>query len=276
MNVKIEKQVFLKGGFDSTVDKNFTQLKSSSVEPTIDISSSVDDFFISYGELFYDIPKEGEINSHRFLIDESSKYLGSVNTDSEEALLEEIFILRTDNLTLREANINLEIENATLTTQNNILSASITGESPDSAQLINNLTSRVNQLEEENSSLINQINSLNSIILDLRHQLSSSIIDPPNPGIISITGGSLQGRTLRVNYNTIDGDSSIKNIYVKYSLDSENTFIEVVKAPSNLNYITIQINPDDLIGDVYTIIKRVNNDNTETQYTSPPTQINVI
>jgi hypothetical protein len=276
MNVKIEKQVFLKGGFDSTIDKNFNQLKSPNIEPTIDISSSVDDFFISYGVLFYDIPKEGEINSHRFLIDESSKYLGSINTNVDDALLEEIFILRTDNLNLREANVNLEIENSNLITQNNILSSSITNESPESSQEIIRLTLQIKELEEQNVILNNRINLLNNIIFDLRNQISSSIIDPSNPGAISIIGGNIQGKILQINYSTIDGDSPIKNIYVRYSLDNGNTFTEVIKSPSNLNYITIQIDSSNSFTEVYAIIKRVNNDNTETQYTSPPTQINII
>jgi hypothetical protein len=59
------------------------------------LSFTVDDFFQLYEELFYQIPKEGDINSHKYIIQKEADYLGiSISQDDIQALLNEITSLR--------------------------------------------------------------------------------------------------------------------------------------------------------------------------------------
>lgn len=72
---------------------------------------TIDDFFRYYNQLFYDIPKEGD-NSHMELIENSSLYLNySPNEEELNALREEIFSLRTENLELNKRILDIQNKN---------------------------------------------------------------------------------------------------------------------------------------------------------------------
>ena len=82
---------------------NFTELGVNNVDPsTFDPSlATVGDFFTIYQTLFYQIPKVGDINSHEFLIKESTEYTQfRAQQDEIDALLAEIDELRAQNVTL--------------------------------------------------------------------------------------------------------------------------------------------------------------------------------
>ena len=67
-----------------------------------------EDFFTLYNKFFFEIPKEGDVNSHTYLITESSEYVGfQQNQEEIQALLQEIADLREENLALRQENVNL-------------------------------------------------------------------------------------------------------------------------------------------------------------------------
>ena len=84
--------------------------------------ATVDDFFILYNKLFFEIPKEGAINSHTFLVKESGDYVGSQQVNEEiQALLQEISDIREENLELRKENIKLITDNSELSTEVSIL-----------------------------------------------------------------------------------------------------------------------------------------------------------
>jgi hypothetical protein len=90
----IQKQVFDKDTFEKVVDTQFSQLinplASDVAEPL-----TVDEFFKLYEEIFYQIPKEGDINSHRYILEKEADYLGvNLNNDDIQALLDEITTLR--------------------------------------------------------------------------------------------------------------------------------------------------------------------------------------
>jgi len=95
-----------KNQYQQVIDTSFTQLiqpqtTSSAVAPTI----SVADFFQNYQQIFFQIPKLGNINSHEYLIKTSQEYIGSSNTiadDTIQALIDEITQLREENLTLQQ------------------------------------------------------------------------------------------------------------------------------------------------------------------------------
>jgi len=60
---------------------------------------SVEEFFVEYDRLFYDIPPEGEVDSHRFLITRSSELVDfEKDTEDIQPLLDEIAQLRNQNL----------------------------------------------------------------------------------------------------------------------------------------------------------------------------------
>ena len=109
MNVNLNRQVFDKKKFNETVDTSFTQLVSQP-DPTffnLDLAT-VEDFFTLYEKFFFQIPKEGEVNSHTYLIKESSDYVGfQANSEDIQALLDEIAALRQENLSLRQEQISI-------------------------------------------------------------------------------------------------------------------------------------------------------------------------
>jgi hypothetical protein len=109
MNVNLNRQVFDKTKFNETVDTSFTQLVSQ-LDPTffnLDLAT-VEDFFTLYEKFFFQIPKEGEVNSHTYLIKESSDYVGfQANSEDIQALLDEIAQLRQENLSLRQEQISI-------------------------------------------------------------------------------------------------------------------------------------------------------------------------
>lgn len=101
--IPIEKQVFDKNQFGKVIDTEFTQLINQQIEvptPTF----TLDDFFTLYDQLFYQIPKEGDTNSHRFILQREADYLGVlIDQDDIQALLDEITALRQQVLDTQTA-----------------------------------------------------------------------------------------------------------------------------------------------------------------------------
>ena len=127
-NVNLNRQVFNKQKFNDTVDTTFSELGVQ--EPDLgffDLNlATVDDFFTLYNKLFFEIPKEGAVNSHTFLAKESGDYVGSQQFNEEiQALLQEISDIRGENVELRQDNVNLAVENTTLGTQVSTLNAQV-------------------------------------------------------------------------------------------------------------------------------------------------------
>jgi hypothetical protein len=92
--IPIERRLFDKDMFGKVVDTSFHQLLNNQVAietPTF----TIDDFFALYESLFYQIPKEGDSNSHRYILEKEASYLGViVNSNDIQALLDEITSLR--------------------------------------------------------------------------------------------------------------------------------------------------------------------------------------
>ena len=101
--IPIEKQVFDKNTFGKVIDTQFSQLLNNQVAeetPTF----TIDDFFELYEQLFYQIPKEGDTNSHMYIIQKEADYLGIIiNQDDIQALLDEITTLRQQVLDTQTA-----------------------------------------------------------------------------------------------------------------------------------------------------------------------------
>jgi len=92
--ILIQKQVFDKDTFEKVVDTQFSQLINLQTSD-VAVPLTVDEFFKLYEEIFYQIPKEGDINSHRYILEKEADYLGvNLNNDDIQALLDEITTLR--------------------------------------------------------------------------------------------------------------------------------------------------------------------------------------
>ena len=92
-----------------TVDTQFTELITSpTASQTISVLPSVSEFFQYYQDLFYQIPKTGEINSHTYLVETSGEYIGGAEVNQEIiALQQEITQLRQENLQLQQSLVNI-------------------------------------------------------------------------------------------------------------------------------------------------------------------------
>ena len=105
--INLNKQVFDKKSFLDTVDISFKQLGVNESQPQI-VDTTIDEFFQLYTDLFYQIPKTGEINSHEYLIKTSTDYIGfSQLNDETQALLDEITQLREELLNANQQIIDL-------------------------------------------------------------------------------------------------------------------------------------------------------------------------
>lgn len=102
--LNLYREVYGQNTYKRVIDTQFTQL----VEPVseeVEEDATVERFFELYEQLFFEIPLTGETNSHEYLVNRSSEYIGgSVITDNEKALIQEINSLRQQ---LLEANTNL-------------------------------------------------------------------------------------------------------------------------------------------------------------------------
>jgi len=95
-NVDLQKEVFNKTQYEQVIDTSFSQLGVASVSASAENQISVEEFFGYYNSIFYDIPPEGDINSHEFLVKSSGEY---INFDQ---IAEEILALQNEITGLRE------------------------------------------------------------------------------------------------------------------------------------------------------------------------------
>jgi hypothetical protein len=102
--VTLTKQVYDKNQYQKVIDTSFTQLVQPTTAATGSTLPSVNQFFDYYNQLFFDIPKFGEVNSHEYLIKTSQEYIGTTNVVNDEiqALINEITELRQENLDLQQ------------------------------------------------------------------------------------------------------------------------------------------------------------------------------
>jgi len=108
--IDLTKEVFSKAQYVKTIDTSFNELGVTSIGEDLIAQPSVEEFFDQYNELFYDIPPNGEINSHEYLVKTSGEYINFEDNNIEiEALRAEIASLRSDNLSLQMENLKLSV-----------------------------------------------------------------------------------------------------------------------------------------------------------------------
>lgn len=103
-NIQLNKIVFNKPQYEKVINTSFTQLGVKSIQEQIDNQPTVDEFFDLYNKLFYEIPTEGEVNSHEYLIKKSSEY---INFDE---INEQILMLQKEISELRVELLNTQKE----------------------------------------------------------------------------------------------------------------------------------------------------------------------
>jgi hypothetical protein len=103
-NISFDSNTFSRDDFEKLVDTRFKQLLNPLTEA--DTSFTIEDFFTLYDDLFYQILPEGDVQSHRFILNRTAEYLGvKINDESNiQALLDEITLLKQE---LLEANKSL-------------------------------------------------------------------------------------------------------------------------------------------------------------------------
>ena len=115
--LNLNRTLFDKSKYSKTIDTSFKELLPLSVEddtPPI----TIDEFFKSYDNLFFEIPKTG-INSHNILIQRSSEYVGDEQTNEElDALYAEVTALREQLLETQKDLSELQQSQTEETLQN--------------------------------------------------------------------------------------------------------------------------------------------------------------
>lgn len=106
--LNLRKTVLTKTGYSNAINTSFSELVTP--PPPLEETISVEQFFDLYNSIFYDIPAEGDINSHQFLIERSREYIGVDETTDEEiqVLLDEITTLRQNLLDTEQELIQLQ------------------------------------------------------------------------------------------------------------------------------------------------------------------------
>ena len=113
----LSQTVFDKQAFNETIDTDFSELGDTNTpDPSFfDINLATQpDFWILYDKFFFDIPKEGDTDSHTYLVQTSGDYANFERDQSAmQDLMDEIAGLRIENVNLRKDKITLEVELST-------------------------------------------------------------------------------------------------------------------------------------------------------------------
>jgi len=97
--IDLIKKVYSKTEYPKIIDTSFNQLGVTSVPNQIEETFTVEEFFVKYNELFYEIPAFGDTNSHEYLVKTSGEYINfDQDNDIINALQREIAQLRQDLL----------------------------------------------------------------------------------------------------------------------------------------------------------------------------------
>jgi HAMP domain-containing protein len=104
--INLTRNSFSKTQYPKVIDTEFSQLTPQVTEPIAVQDVSVNEFFVLYDKLFFDIPQRGN-NSHETLITTSTEYIGYTPLNTEiEALQQEITELRRQLLDERGSALN--------------------------------------------------------------------------------------------------------------------------------------------------------------------------
>lgn len=104
----LNRTVFNKEAYENTIDTTFSQVLIP--PPSLEDTISVTEFFNLYNAIFYDIPSQGETDSHAYIVAKSGDYINADQISEDvQALLDEITVLRQDLLIANRQLITLQI-----------------------------------------------------------------------------------------------------------------------------------------------------------------------
>jgi len=106
--VNLVKEVYGRNTYTRVVDTSFKELYTP-VTASISVAPlTIEQFFDAYNELFFQIPATGEVNSHTYLIERSTAYVGAgALSPNEQAYIAEINSLREQLLQVNQQYLNL-------------------------------------------------------------------------------------------------------------------------------------------------------------------------
>ena len=108
--IRLRERVYAKSAVDNVINTELTQLTPPAIIVQEVQPPNVEEFFIQYNTLFFNIPKFGSTNSHEYLVKTSSEYINATQTNETiQALIEEITQLRQENLDLQRQQIQTDI-----------------------------------------------------------------------------------------------------------------------------------------------------------------------
>jgi len=111
---QLNKTQYPRSIYEKVIDTSFTQ---NAPPPKLEDTITVEQFFGFYSTLFYDIPVEGDINSHTYLVKTSGEYIGfDQNSEDIQVLLDEITSLQQENLVLNQRIFELQNSGSQTTT----------------------------------------------------------------------------------------------------------------------------------------------------------------
>ena len=106
-NYPLNKTQYNKTSYENVIDTSITQLQP----PPLPVKNTVtvEQFFDYYQTLFYNIPKDGPVNSHKYLVEQSGLYIGMTDSTAEniQVLLDEITALRQNLLVANQTIVDL-------------------------------------------------------------------------------------------------------------------------------------------------------------------------
>ena len=138
--IDLKKQGFNKYQYKNIIDNKFKDLGVTNLNEALEQENTVDFFFELYNSLFYQIPAEGDTNSHVYLAKTSGEYV-NFNANEEEiaALRNEITGLRQQLLEEQIATVEaLTGQNINITGSNeNVVSTGVSGNTLNNSGLSN-------------------------------------------------------------------------------------------------------------------------------------------
>lgn len=106
--VNLTKEVYGRNTYTSVIDVSFSELYTPATASATPAGITVEQFFDAYNTLFFQIPATGQVNSHQYLVNRSTAYLGGgVISDNEQAYINEINSLRQQLLQLNANYLSL-------------------------------------------------------------------------------------------------------------------------------------------------------------------------
>ena len=113
-NIGFTSKGYNRSEVDFVLDRSFTQFGQQSEET----EKTVEQFFVDYEDLFFQIPVEGETNSLEYLVKKSSELLRLYNSGSSlediQPLLDEITMLRSQSVVDQQTIVDLRTQLATI------------------------------------------------------------------------------------------------------------------------------------------------------------------